>query len=48
MFLQAWLIALVVLPARSHIYVRFALVGFLAFLSVAMQPKQVWMVSLFL
>lgn len=39
----AWLVALVVLPARSHIFVRFSLVGFLAFLSVAMQPKQVWM-----
>lgn len=46
--LQAWLLALVVLPARSHIFVRFALVAFLALLSILMQPRQVWVVSLFL
>ncbi|KAI5654225.1 hypothetical protein M9H77_31412 [Catharanthus roseus] len=38
----AWLLALVVLPARSHIFVRFALVAFLALLSILMQPRQVW------
>nr|XP_027116171.1 protein ABCI12, chloroplastic-like [Coffea arabica] len=38
-----WLLVLVVLPARSHISVRFGLVIFLASLSMLMQPKQVWM-----
>ncbi|KAL3505833.1 hypothetical protein ACH5RR_031215 [Cinchona calisaya] len=38
----AWLLVLVVLPARSHISVRFGLVIFLALLSMWMQPKQVW------
>ncbi|CAI9118631.1 OLC1v1020226C1 [Oldenlandia corymbosa var. corymbosa] len=39
----AWLLVLVVLPARSHISVRFGLVIFLSLLSVWTQPKQVWM-----
>ncbi|XP_071742049.1 protein ABCI12, chloroplastic-like [Rutidosis leptorrhynchoides] len=38
----AWLLVLVMLPARSHIYMRFGLIGFLALLSVWIQPRQVW------
>nr|XP_043624419.1 protein ABCI12, chloroplastic [Erigeron canadensis] len=38
-----WLLVLVVLPARSHIYMRFGLIAFLAILSVWIQPRQVWM-----
>ncbi|KAF8765689.1 hypothetical protein HU200_008189 [Digitaria exilis] len=37
-----WLLALVVLPARSNIYMRFGLVVFLALLSVWVLPKHVW------
>ncbi|GMY27564.1 protein ABCI12, chloroplastic isoform X1 [Fagus crenata] len=38
-----WLLALVVLPARSHIVMRFVLVMFLASLSVWILPRHVWM-----
>lgn len=38
----AWLVILVVLPARSHIYMRFGLISFLALLSVWILPRQVW------
>ncbi|XP_012069486.1 protein ABCI12, chloroplastic isoform X1 [Jatropha curcas] len=38
-----WLLALVVLPARSHLIMRFGLVVFLALLSIWILPRQVWM-----
>ncbi|KAG9457443.1 hypothetical protein H6P81_001951 [Aristolochia fimbriata] len=38
----AWLLALVVLPSRSHIVMRFGLVAFLAVMSVWVLPKDVW------
>ncbi|XP_015888237.3 protein ABCI12, chloroplastic [Ziziphus jujuba] len=38
-----WLLALVVLPARSHIIVRFGLVIYLAILSIWTLPRQTWM-----
>nr|GEX38431.1 protein ABCI12, chloroplastic [Tanacetum cinerariifolium]GEX38436.1 protein ABCI12, chloroplastic [Tanacetum cinerariifolium] len=38
----AWLLVLVVLPARSHIYMRFGLITFLGLLSVWILPRQVW------
>ncbi|EOY05487.1 hypothetical protein QUC31_016750 [Theobroma cacao] len=37
-----WLLALVVLPARSQIVVRFGLVAYIALLSVLVLPKHVW------
>ncbi|KAK8684971.1 hypothetical protein V6N13_040983 [Hibiscus sabdariffa] len=37
-----WLLALVVLPARAQIVVRFGLVAFIALLSVLFLPKPVW------
>ncbi|PIA39312.1 hypothetical protein AQUCO_02600037v1 [Aquilegia coerulea] len=37
-----WLLALVVIPARSHIIMRFGLVAYLALLSIWTQPKEVW------
>uniref|UniRef100_A0A7N0U6D9 Protein ABCI12, chloroplastic n=1 Tax=Kalanchoe fedtschenkoi TaxID=63787 RepID=A0A7N0U6D9_KALFE len=37
-----WLLVLVVLPARSHIVMRFGLVAYLALLSVWVLPKDVW------
>ncbi|XP_066365738.1 protein ABCI12, chloroplastic-like isoform X3 [Miscanthus floridulus] len=37
-----WLLALVVLPARSNIYMRFGLVVFLALLSMWILPNHVW------
>ncbi|WVZ98444.1 hypothetical protein U9M48_043887 [Paspalum notatum var. saurae] len=37
-----WLLALVVLPARSNIYMRFGLVVFLALLSMWVLPNHVW------
>ncbi|KAJ9538286.1 hypothetical protein OSB04_031019 [Centaurea solstitialis] len=37
-----WLLVLVVLPARSSIYMRFGLISFLALLSVWILPRQVW------
>ncbi|PKU80565.1 protein ABCI12, chloroplastic [Dendrobium catenatum] len=40
---MVWLIALVVLPARSHIYMRIGLVLYLSFLSVLVLPARVWM-----
>ncbi|OVA20089.1 ABC/ECF transporter [Macleaya cordata] len=38
-----WLLALVVLPSRSHIIMRFGLVTYLALLSIWVLPRQVWM-----
>ncbi|KAF6140065.1 hypothetical protein GIB67_001806 [Kingdonia uniflora] len=38
-----WLLAVVVLPARSHIVMRVGLVLYLALLSIWVLPKQVWM-----
>ncbi|KAK1414143.1 hypothetical protein QVD17_29884 [Tagetes erecta] len=38
----AWLLVLVVLPARSNIYMRFGLITFLATLSIWILPRQVW------
>lgn len=38
-----WLLALVVLPARAQIVVRFGLVACIALLSVLVLPKNVWM-----
>lgn len=37
-----WLLSLVVLPARSNIYMRFGLVVFLALLSMWVLPNHVW------
>ncbi|KAF5175722.1 Abci12 protein [Thalictrum thalictroides] len=37
-----WLLALVVIPARSHIIMRFGLVAYLALLSIWTLPKEVW------
>ncbi|GAB2295613.1 hypothetical protein Dimus_029769 [Dionaea muscipula] len=37
-----WLLAFILLPARSNIYVRFAVVLHLALLSVLFLPKNVW------
>eukprot|EP00268_Persea_americana_P059570 TRINITY_DN7330_c0_g1_i1.p1 TRINITY_DN7330_c0_g1~~TRINITY_DN7330_c0_g1_i1.p1 ORF type:complete len:398 (+),score=41.44 TRINITY_DN7330_c0_g1_i1:265-1458(+) len=39
----AWLLALVILPARSHIVMRLGLVIYLALLSIWVLPKHVWM-----
>ncbi|PPD68401.1 hypothetical protein GOBAR_DD34725 [Gossypium barbadense] len=41
-----WLLALVVLPARAQIAVRFGLVAYIALLSMLFLPKNVWMVRL--
>ncbi|KAF8387984.1 hypothetical protein HHK36_026650 [Tetracentron sinense] len=38
-----WLLVLVILPARSHIVMRFGLVIYLAVLSIWILPTQVWM-----
>ncbi|PKI47993.1 hypothetical protein CRG98_031657 [Punica granatum] len=38
-----WVVALVVLPARSHIMMRFGLVVYLAFLSIWILPRHLWM-----
>ncbi|XP_050372870.1 protein ABCI12, chloroplastic isoform X2 [Argentina anserina] len=38
-----WLLALVVLPARSHIILRFGLVIYLAILSIWVLPRYAWM-----
>ncbi|XP_024027528.1 protein ABCI12, chloroplastic isoform X2 [Morus notabilis] len=38
-----WLLALVVLPARSHIVLRFGLIIYLALLSIWVLPRQAWM-----
>lgn len=38
-----WLLALVVLPARSHIYMRFGLVLYLSILSIWILPTHIWM-----
>ncbi|KAM0954246.1 putative ABC/ECF transporter, transmembrane component [Dioscorea sansibarensis] len=38
-----WLLALVILPARSNIYIRFGLVGYLSILSISVLPTQIWM-----
>ncbi|XP_052156231.1 protein ABCI12, chloroplastic [Oryza glaberrima] len=37
-----WLLALVVLPARSNIYLRFGLVAYLTLLSMWVLPNHVW------
>uniref|UniRef100_A0A0D9WGA1 Uncharacterized protein n=1 Tax=Leersia perrieri TaxID=77586 RepID=A0A0D9WGA1_9ORYZ len=37
-----WLLALVVLPARSNIYMRFGLVAYLTLLSMWVLPNHVW------
>ncbi|XP_040957160.1 protein ABCI12, chloroplastic isoform X2 [Gossypium hirsutum] len=39
-----WLLALVVLPARAQIAVRFGLVAYIALLSMLFLPKNVWMI----
>ncbi|XP_074588353.1 protein ABCI12, chloroplastic [Curcuma longa] len=39
----AWLLALVVLPARSHIYMRLGLVLYLTVLSIWILPTRIWM-----
>lgn len=39
----AWLVVLVVLPARSHILMRFGLVAYLSLLSILILPRHVWM-----
>lgn len=39
---QAWLLALVVLPARSHMVIRVGLVLFLALLSIWTLPRDIW------
>ncbi|XP_073116853.1 protein ABCI12, chloroplastic isoform X2 [Elaeis guineensis] len=38
-----WLLVLVVLPARSHIYMRFGLVLYLSILSIWILPTHIWM-----
>ncbi|XP_065863269.1 protein ABCI12, chloroplastic-like isoform X1 [Euphorbia lathyris] len=38
-----WLLVLVVLPARSHLVMRFGLVAYLGLLSIWVLPRQVWM-----
>lgn len=42
--MQAWLLCLVVLPARSNFVMRVGLLAFLALLSVWTLPKELWMV----
>ncbi|WOL06758.1 protein ABCI12, chloroplastic [Canna indica] len=37
-----WLLALVVLPARSHIYMRLGLVLYLSLLSICVLPTRIW------
>ncbi|KAJ0979653.1 hypothetical protein J5N97_015127 [Dioscorea zingiberensis] len=37
-----WLLALVILPARSNIYIRFGLVAYLSILSISVLPTQIW------
>ncbi|XP_042469438.1 protein ABCI12, chloroplastic-like [Zingiber officinale] len=39
----AWLLALVILPARSHIYMRLGLVLYLTVLSIWILPNRIWM-----
>lgn len=39
---QAWLLALVVLPSRSHMVIRVGLVLFLALLSIWTLPRDIW------
>ncbi|GAA0147352.1 hypothetical protein LIER_07073 [Lithospermum erythrorhizon] len=39
----AWLVALVILPARLSVLMRFGLVSFLALVSISVQPRRVWM-----
>ncbi|XP_040370889.1 protein ABCI12, chloroplastic [Rosa chinensis] len=41
--MKVWLLALVVLPARSHIILRFGLVVYLAILSIWVLPRHAWM-----
>ncbi|MCO5559979.1 hypothetical protein L7F22_013583 [Adiantum nelumboides] len=39
---QAWLLALVFLPSRSHISIRLGLVGFLSVITILFLPRQTW------
>lgn len=39
----AWLVALIIVPARSNVVVRFGVVMYLALLSILVLPKEVWM-----
>ncbi|KAG6542711.1 hypothetical protein Mapa_015870 [Marchantia paleacea] len=39
---QAWLLALVVLPSRAHIYIRFGIVGLLVLGTVCSLPRRIW------
>ncbi|KAK2982259.1 hypothetical protein RJ640_016389, partial [Escallonia rubra] len=41
--MQAWLVTLVIVPARAHILMRGGLVVYLALLSVWILPRRVWM-----
>ncbi|RWW71714.1 hypothetical protein BHE74_00020524 [Ensete ventricosum] len=38
-----WLLVLVVLPARSHIYMRLGLVLYITLLSICVLPSRIWM-----
>lgn len=46
LIVQAWLVVLVVLPARSSILMRFGLVAYLSLLSILILPRHVWMVRI--
>ncbi|RRT82007.1 hypothetical protein GW17_00048753 [Ensete ventricosum] len=39
-----WLLVLVVLPARSHIYMRLGLVLYITLLSICVLPSRIWMI----
>lgn len=39
---QAWLLALVVLPARSHMAIRISMVAFLAVATMCTLPRRIW------
>ena len=41
---QAWLLALVVLPARSHVAIQIGMVAFLALATVWTLPRRIWQV----
>lgn len=41
---QVWLLALVILPARSPVFMRYGIVLYLALLSIWVLPDRVWMV----
>lgn len=44
---QAWLLALVVLPARSHMAIRISMVAFLAVATMCTLPRRIWQVHLY-